>query len=151
MNIYKETPSNSNFILTATRWVFILNAFINWTVSPAGIINPEYAATVRFAGAEPVYPSIVRLWMGLVFMFGFMFWEVGQDVEGKAALIKYNWIEKTITATAITYGYFVLGDIPTRLMTLIVFTNWVWVPVIIWSDVQVHKWLKYKANPVGTN
>jgi len=33
-----------------------------------------------------------------------MFWEVNRDVRGKAALLKYNCIEKTITATAITYG-----------------------------------------------
>jgi len=150
MNTNEKTPSKSNTIITITRWVFILNALINWIVSPAGIINPTYAATVRFAGPEPIYPSIIRLWLGLVFMFGIMFWEVGQDVEGKAALIKYNWIEKTITASAITYGYFVLGDIPTRLMTTIVFTNWLWIPIIIWSDVQVHKWLKFKAGPAGT-
>ena len=52
-----------------------------------------------------------------------MFWGVSRNVAGKAALIKYNWIEKTITAVAITLGY-LHGDIPQRLMILIVFTNW---------------------------
>lgn len=47
---------------------------------------------------------------------------MSRDVEGKAALIKCNWIVKTITATAITLGY-LLGDIPQRLMILIIFTN----------------------------
>ena len=63
-------------------------------------------------------------------MFGCMFWEVSRDVGGKAALIKYNWIEKTITATTITIGYGI-GDIPKRLMLLIIFTNWLWIPFIV--------------------
>ena len=71
-------------------------------------------------------------------MFGCLFWEVSRDVEGKAALIKYNWIEKTITAGVITLG-FVQGDIPHRLMILIVFTNWLWIPFIIWADVAVRR------------
>lgn len=71
-------------------------------------------------------------------MFGCMFWEVSRDVRGKRALIKYNWIEKTITATAITLGYFA-EDIPGRLMFLIVLTNWLWIPFILWGDVSVRK------------
>ncbi len=67
-----------------------------------------------------------------------MFWEVGRDVVAKAALIEYNWIEKSITATALSLGY-VLGDIPLRLMILIVFTNWLWIPFIIWADLAVRK------------
>jgi hypothetical protein len=102
------------------------------------------AAAAAFGGAEPNYPSVIRLWQGFVFMFGCMFWEVSRDVQGKAALIKYNWIEKTITATVITLGC-VLGDIPQRLMILIVFTNWLWIPFIIWADVAVRR-----ANRTGT-
>ena len=118
-----------------TRWLFVANALINWTVSLPGIVNPAFASSM-FGGVEPNYPSVIRLWQGFVFMFGCMFWEVSRDVGGKAALIKYNWIEKTITATAITLGY-VLGDIPRRLMLLIIFTNWLWIPFIVWADMAV--------------
>jgi hypothetical protein len=69
-------------------------------------------------------------------MFGCMFLEVSRDVAGKSALIKYNWIEKTITAAALTFGYFT-GDVPQRLMILIIFTNWLWIPFIVWADVAV--------------
>ena len=118
-----------------TRWLFVANALINWTVSLPGIVNPAFASSM-FGGVEPNYPSVIRLWQGFVFMFGCMFWEVSRDVRGKAALIKYNWIEKTITATAITLGY-LQGDIPQRLMIPIVFTNWLWIPFIVWADVAV--------------
>jgi hypothetical protein len=119
------------------RWLFLANAAINWIVSVPGILDPSRAAAV-FGGIEPNYPSVIRLWQGFVFLFGCMFFEVSRDVGGKAALIKYNWIEKTITATAITLGYF-RGDIPQRLMILIVCTNWLWIPFIVWADVAVRR------------
>jgi hypothetical protein len=106
-------------------------------VSIRGIIDPVGAA-LAFGGIAPNYPSVVRLWQGFVFMFGCMFWEVARDVRGKSALIKYNWIEKTITASAITAGYWI-GDIPVRLVVLIVLTNWAWIPFIIWADVAMRR------------
>jgi hypothetical protein len=117
--------------------LFSANAVINWVVSIRGIVDPVGAAA-SFGGVSPNYPSVVRLWQGLVFMFGWMFWEVSRDVRGKVALLKYNWIEKTITAAAITAGYFT-GDIPIRLMLLIILTNWLWIPFILWGDLAMRK------------
>ncbi|MDP3936899.1 MAG: hypothetical protein Q8R92_02040 [Deltaproteobacteria bacterium] len=113
-------------------WMFGVNAVINWTLSLRGIIDPVGYA-VAFGGPEPNYPFVLRLWMGLVFMFGIMFWETSRDVRRKAALVKYNWIEKTITAGAVTLGFFA-GEVPERLMLLIVFTNWLWIPPLVWFD-----------------
>lgn len=125
-----ETTTHRN-----VRWLFLANALINWVVSLPGLLNP-IAAAAAFGGVPPNYPSVIRLWQGFVFMFGCMFLEVSRDVAGKSALIKYNWIEKTITAAALTFGYFT-GDVPQRLMILIIFTNWLWIPFIVWADVAV--------------
>jgi hypothetical protein len=141
-----EGPVRAPSTYRNVRWLFLANAVINWTLSLPGIIDPS-AAAAAFGGAPPHYPSIIRLWQGFVFMFGCMFWEVSRDVDGKAALIKYNWIEKTITATAITLGY-TLGDIPQRLMVLIVCTNWLWIPFIIWADIAVSR-MRRKESPLG--
>ena len=116
-------------------WLFGANAVINWTLSVRGIVDPIGMAAT-FGASPPNYPSIVRLWQGFVFMFGWMFWEVSRDPRGKAALIKYNWIEKTITALAITGGYLV-GELPLRLMVLITLTNWVWIPFIFHYDMAL--------------
>jgi len=121
--------------VTLTRqitWLFAANAVINWTLSVRGIVDPVGMAAT-FGAAPPNYPFVVRLWQGFVFMFGCMFWEVSRDPVRKAALIKYNWIEKTITALAITGGWMV-GEVPPRLMILIVLTNWAWIPFIIYYD-----------------
>ena len=84
----------------------------------------------------PNYPSVVRLWQGFVFMFGCMFWEASRDVRGKAALLKYNWIEKTITASCVTLGYW-SGEVPARLVGLIVLTNWLWIPLLVHLDLRL--------------
>jgi hypothetical protein len=115
------------------RWLFGINALINWSISIRGIIDPMGLAAV-FAGAAPNYPFMLRLWMGFVFMFGCMFWEVSKNAGEKHSLAKYNWIEKTITATAVTIGYRT-GQVPQRLMIMIVLTNWLWIPVILAYDI----------------
>jgi hypothetical protein len=119
------------------RWLFGVNALINWTLSLPGILDPVGRA-VAFGGEIPNYPFMLRLWMGFVFMFGVMFWETSRDVRRKAALVKYNWIEKSITAGVITLGW-LAGEVPQRLMLLIVLTNWLWIPALIWFDFSLHR------------
>lgn len=126
--------------------LFATNAVINWTISVQGILDPIGAAAT-FAGQVPNYPSIIRLWQGFVFMFGCLFWEASRDVRRNVVLLKYNWIEKTITAVAITLGYFA-GDIPSRLMILIIFTNWLWIPFILWGDLAVRKLIRQPVEAV---
>jgi hypothetical protein len=122
---------------TQAAWLFRINAVTNWVLSIGPIATPA-AVAVWYGGPTPNYPSIVRLWAGLVFMFGCMFFDTSRDVIAKRHLIKYNWIEKTITATAITLGY-LQGDVPPRLMLLIVLTNWLWIPAILYYDVAVRR------------
>lgn len=122
---------------TQVAWLCRVNAVINWGLALPAIVSPVAAAAL-YGGPVPNYPTLVRLWAALVFMFGCMFWETGRDVVLKRHLLKYNWIEKSITATAITLGYFG-GDIPARLMLLIVLTNWLWIPAILYYDSGVRR------------
>jgi hypothetical protein len=124
-------------------WLFRLNAALNVALAIRGIIDPT-GMTAMFGGPVPNYPFLIRLWMGLVFMFGLMFWETSRDVRKKAVLIKFNWIEKTITAGAVTLG-FVAGDVPRGLMLLIVFTNWLWIPFILFADIQLRRDMHARA------
>ena len=125
------------------RWLFGVNAVINWVVSIRGIIDPIGMA-LAFGGAAPNYPFMLRLWSAFVFMFGCMFWEVSSHPVTKHSLAKYNWIEKTITASAVTLGYFA-GQAPPRLMILIVLTNWLWIPLILAFDIVHGRALKMRS------
>lgn len=124
------------------RWLFGVNAVINWIVSVRGIVDPVGMA-IAFGGATPNYPFMLRLWSAFVFMFGCMFWEVSRHPVTKHSLAKYNWIEKTITASAVTLGYFA-GQAPPRLMILIVLTNWLWIPLILAYDIVQGRALKMR-------
>lgn len=124
-------------------WLFRANALINWAVSIRAVVDPLGAA-LAFGGLPPNYPFVIRLWSAFVFMFGCMFWEVARDPRGKAALLKYNWIEKTLTALAVTAGY-LMGEAPLRLMVLITLTNWLWIPVILWADLALRRNLRSAA------
>ena len=126
-------------------WLFRACALINWTASIRGIIDPVGYLSL-LGGASPEYTFVFRLWSAFVFMFGCMFWEVSRDVCRKAALIKYNWIEKTITALAVTLG-FMTGDTPSRLMVLIIFTNWLWIPFILYYEIRLRGALNSRLSP----
>jgi hypothetical protein len=135
-----RSQENALTIEQKGRWLFGINAVINWLISIPAIVDPAGMASA-FRGAAPNYPFMLRLWMGFVFMFGCMFWEVSANPAGKHPLAKYNWIEKTITATAVTIGYF-SGQVPLRLMILIVLTNWLWIPLILAYDIAQGRALK---------
>lgn len=116
------------------QWLCRITAVINWTVSIPAIVNPAGVAT--FYGGHLNYLFLLRLINGWVFMFGCMFWETGRDVRGKVALFKYNWIEKSVVACAVTLGY-LTGDTPPRVMLSVLLTNWLWIPVIFYYDFAV--------------
>ena len=119
------------------QWLFRVNAVTNWVLAPKAIIDPVGAA-LWYGGAHPNYPSVIRLWASLVFMFGIMFWDTSTNVLEKRHLVRYNWLEKTITATVVTVG-FIAGDVPIRLMVLIFLTNWLWIPAIAYYDLALRR------------
>jgi len=89
-------------------------------------------------GGPPNYPFMVQLWSGFIFMFGCMFWETGADLRRKLPLLKYNWIEKSLTALAVIVGY-VSGDAPARLLILIGVTNILFIPIVLWYDLRLRR------------
>ena len=112
--------------------VFRIGAIVNWLVAIGGFIDPTWVA--RASGIAPAnYPFLVRIWTGMVIMFGAMFWEISSDMDGKRHLIKYAWIEKSITALNVTIGY-VSGRAPGEIVILIIFTDYVWIPVFLYYD-----------------
>ena len=64
---------------------FRIAAIVNWLVAIGGIADPT-AVAVTFHITPPNYPFLVRIWTGMVFMFGAMFWEISRDPAGRHRL-----------------------------------------------------------------
>jgi hypothetical protein len=123
--------------LNRGRVIFRLGAISNWLVAIGGIISP--ASLAQWVGVPSSnYPFLVRIWCGMVFMFGAMFWEISRDMIGKRHLIKYSWIEKCVTAISVTAGYFA-GNAPSLLFFLIIFTDYFWIPLFAYYDFKIRR------------
>ena len=116
---------------------FRIAAIVNWLVAIGGIIDPT-AVAVTFHITPPNYPFLVRIWTGMVFMFGAMFWEISRDPAGRHRLIKYGWIEKSVTATSVTIGY-ATGEVPFLMFGLILFTDYFWIAVFLYYDLAIRR------------
>lgn len=116
---------------------FRIAAIVNWLVAIGGIIDPTSVA-VTFHLTPPNYPFLVRIWTGMVFMFGAMFWEISRDPAGRRRLIKYGWIEKSVTATSVSIAY-ATGEIPLMMFDLILFTDYFWIAVFLYYDLALRR------------
>jgi hypothetical protein len=112
--------------------VFRIGAIVNWVATVGAILDPVGTA-VRFGQAAPNYPFLLRIWSGMAFMFGCMFWEIARDMQRKRALIKYAWIEKAIAAVSVTLGW-AGGTAPGIMMLMVVFTDWIWIGPFFYYD-----------------
>jgi hypothetical protein len=119
------------------KLTFRLGALSNWLVTVGGIIAPvEYGRLTAPMMAPANYPFLLRLWSGMAFMFGCMFWEISNDPIGKRALIKYSWIEKCVTGTSVTIAW-VTGNVPLIFFLFVCYTDWFWVPLFAYFDRRV--------------
>lgn len=98
-------------------WWLKTDAAISWTLALPGLVDPAGVATF-FGAEEPSYGFLVRLWSGLLFMFGWVSWEASRNVAAQATLLKYIWIEKAIVTGSVLIGHLgpVLADWSGRLM-----------------------------------
>jgi len=124
-------------------WLSKINALINRTLSIRAIVDPV-GMTAPFGGVASNYPSSFAFRPGSFSCAVACFVETGCNIRGKRALIKYNWIAKSIVAISTTLGYF-SGDVTVRLMALIILTNWVWIPFILYFDLAIRKPAKSHA------
>lgn len=120
-----------------TRRLLVANAILSGLLGLPGLIDP--AATLAFfGGEEPNYSFFVRLCSAFLLMTGWLSWETSRDLRAKAALMKYNWIAKAITAVIVTAGH-LGGEAAPALMGLNVLTQWLWIPAILYCDIALRR------------
>lgn len=130
-----------------TGWWLKTDAVISWMLALPGLVDPVAVATF-FGAEEPTYSFLVRLWSGLLFMFGWVAWKANRDVAASTVLLRYIWLEKAIVAVTVLVGH-LEGEAPPSLMGLVMLTNLPWLAAIVYYDVALRKGSQRTARTPG--
>jgi len=91
--------------------IYKIAAISNFVVTLPAFVAYDRSVSL-FATVRPNYPFLVWIWAGMAFLWGVMFWEISTDLVRHAAMIKYSWLEKSITSTSVLIAYF-SNNVPT--------------------------------------
>ncbi len=130
-----------------TGWWLRADAVISWALALPGLVDPAGVATF-FGAEEPTYSFPVRLWSGLLFMFGWASWEASRNLGARLTLLKYIWIEKTVIFVSVFIGH-LGGEAPPSLMGLIMLSNLPWILAILYGDVALRKRIRLDGRAPG--
>ncbi len=122
---------------STTRGWLTADAAISWVAALPGLVDPVGVAAF-FWPEEPTYGFLVRLWSGLVFLFGWISWEASRNVAAQRVLLKYVWIEKAIVALTVLVGH-LAGEAPPSLMGSVMAANLPWIPAFLYFDLSARK------------
>ena len=117
-----------------TGWWLRTDAAISGLLALPGLIDPAGVA-MFFGAVEPTYSFLVRLWSGLLLLFGWISWEAARNPAGRAALLRYIWMEKAIVVGTVLAGH-LAGEAPPSLMGLIMLTNVPWILSLLYVDLS---------------
>ena len=116
-------------------WLFRACAVINWTVSVRGIIDP--VGYLSFFGG-PAFRVRVHLPSLGGFRVHVRMHVLGDESrcpkQGRARQVQ---LDREDDHGARGDGRYLLGEVPTRLMMLIVLTNWIWIPFLFHYDMRL--------------
>ena len=131
-----------------TRWWLKADAVMGWMLALPGLVDPVGVAAFFWA-EEPTYSFLVRLWSGLLFLFGWVSWEASRSPPAQRVLLKYVWMEKAVVAATVLNGH-LNGEAPPSLMGLIMLTNLPWIPLLLYSDVTLRRARSGEAATLGS-
>jgi hypothetical protein len=118
-----------NPILTRARWIYGIGGVSNFVVTlPAFFAYHRYVD--QFTTTRPNYPFLVWIWAGMAFLWGISFLEIAGNAMQAYPLVKYSWLEKSITSASVIIA-FVIGDVPGRFLVAICITDVIWIPLFI--------------------
>jgi hypothetical protein len=115
--------------------VFRAGAISNFIVTvPAFVVYDRYVGT--FLGTLPNYPFLIWIWSGMAFLWGVMFFEVSSDVIERRPMLKYTWLEKSVTSASVLVAFLTL-NVPAAALIGVVFTDMIWIPAFVAVHVGV--------------
>lgn len=122
-------------VVERSSLLYRIAAISNFVVTiPAFVAYDTYVGA--FTDQPPDYPFLVWIWSGMAFLWGVMFWEISRDPLRRYEMIKYSYIEKGVTSVSVVVAY-ALGDVPSRFLLGIVFTDIVWIPLFAYAHFRL--------------
>jgi hypothetical protein len=123
-------------VVWASR-IYRVGAISNFLVTvPAFVAYDRYVRL--FTTEPPRYRFLVRIWSGMAFLWGVMFWEIAKDPRERYPMIKYSYLEKLITSSSVAVA-FRSGEVPRRFLVGVAFTDIAWIPLFAWAQYAVRK------------
>jgi hypothetical protein len=99
---------------SAYRNLFVLAALWNW--GAAVVFFFLYGMIFSMLGmALPNYPSVLRLFLALVFAFGVGYWWVSRDLERNRDIVRMGILAKTLVFVIMLY-YWLQGELPALIL-----------------------------------
>jgi hypothetical protein len=92
------------------RLLFTVAAIFNWVIGLGLLLDARLILELMGVSPLPTEPTFVRIVGGLVFLFGFWYYQAGSDLRGVASAI---WLGATAKIMVFTLGVFdvITGEI----------------------------------------
>ena len=118
--------------------IFKLGAISNWLVTVPAVLLPDVTANSLGLDIGGSGAFLMRIWAGMAFLWGCMFWEISRDLRGHRRMIKYSWTEKVVTATSVTIAFF-QGSIGWLCFGMVLYTDYLWIPLFLYYDIHTRR------------
>jgi hypothetical protein len=117
-------------------WHFRLAALLNVTTCIPNAVFPNLMAVVL--GVAPLnHPYFLRAFAGLGVVFGGLYYEISRDPLRNRNLIKYGWIAKAVSFTAVSYDFLMGQGSHLAIWLFFVVEDFVWIPSFIYYDLRM--------------
>jgi hypothetical protein len=122
------------------RRIYSAAAFSNFVFTiPAFIAYKRYIDA--FLPERPNYRFLVWIWSGMAFLWGVSFVEIARDPEHAYPLLKYSWLEKSVTSASVIKA-FADGELPGRVVAGVVVSDVMWIPAFMWAHAGLARELR---------
>lgn len=122
------------------RRIYKWAAISNFVVTVPAFLSYKHYVDM-FLDKRPNYRFLVWIWSGMAFLWGVSFLEISRDPERAYPLVKYSWLEKSVTsASAITA--FSNGEVPGRFIAGVFVTDVMWIPAFMWAHAGLARELR---------
>jgi hypothetical protein len=124
-------------VLRVAPAVYRVGAISNWVVSiPAFVAFDAYVGALM--PAKPNFPFLIWIWSGMAVLWGVMFWEISGDVVGRRRLIKYSYLEKSVTSISVLVAVATGNLVPANAVGIF-FTDIIWIPAFVLIHLAVRR------------